>query len=220
MTNIIANRLKTIMQERGVNSTDLARKADVKATFIYDVLSGKSANPSTVKLAKVAESLGINLYYLLGKDDSTESLQLSVPPASEFVTVRMLQIDHVLNDVDKNIADKNSGPDYFRREWIQSRLRSNPDNLRMLHMHGDDMEPTLNKGDMVLVDISKKNPSPPGLFVIYDGLGFVVKRLEYISQSVPPRLTVLSDNTTYKAYERGLSETHIIGRVVWFSREL
>lgn len=208
------------MQERGISSTDLARQSDVKATFIYDILNGKSVNPSTIKLAKVAESLGINLYYLLGKESATGALAHSAPPGSEFVSVRPLQVDGVLNDQAILTGNAFTAPDYFRRDWIESRLQASPDNLRSLSVRGDDMQPTLHQGDLVLIDMSKKTPTPPGLFVIYDGMGFVVRRLEYISQSVPPRLSIISDNPSYRTYERGLSETHIIGRVVWFSRTL
>jgi hypothetical protein len=39
--NPIGHRLKLEMQKQGVTSAQLAKRADVKTSFIYDVLSGK-----------------------------------------------------------------------------------------------------------------------------------------------------------------------------------
>src|SRR5690348_4227352 len=71
-SNPIGQRLKFEMKKRGVTSADLAKRADVKTSFIYDIISGKSANPSTVKLARVAENLGVSLTYLVGSSQSPD----------------------------------------------------------------------------------------------------------------------------------------------------
>ena len=47
--------------------------------------------------------------------------------------------------------------------------------------------PTLLDGDIVLVDLGRRTPTPPGVFVLYDGMGLVAKRLEHIPNSDPPR---------------------------------
>ncbi len=71
--------------------------------------------------------------------------------------------------------------------WIRDRLKARPADLRMLHVEGDSMLPTLSDGDIVLVDLSRTAPTPPGLFVLFDGLGLVAKRLEHVANSDPPR---------------------------------
>ena len=53
--------LKREMKKQGIKVPELARAAGVKTSFLYDVLSGKSANPSTITLAKVARHLGVDL---------------------------------------------------------------------------------------------------------------------------------------------------------------
>jgi hypothetical protein len=55
---------------------------------------------------------------------------------------------------------------------------------------------------------------------LWDGLGIVVKRLDYIPGSDPATVEIISDNTLHKRYERTVEEAHIIGRVVWFARKL
>jgi phage repressor protein C with HTH and peptisase S24 domain len=89
-----------------------------------------------------------------------------------------------------------------------------------MHVEGDSMVPTLHDGDAVLVDMTRQFPSPPGIFVLDDGMGLVAKRLEHIPNSDPPAVRVISDNTLYPAYERTADEIRIIGRIRWFAREI
>ena len=124
------------------------------------------------------------------------------------------------NEKDNIFEEQEGDPYYFRKSWIYDRLNTKPENLRMVFVQGDSMEPTLCQGDMVLVDIEMKNPSPPGIFIIFDGMGLVVKRLEFIPNSNPASIRVLSDNSQYHPYASILQKTKIIGRVVWFSREI
>lgn len=82
------------------------------------------------------------------------------------------------------------------------------------------MTPTLNSGDVVLVDTSRRMPTPPGIFVLHDGMGLVAKRLEHIPNSDPPQVRIVSDNPHYPPYERLVDEMNIIGRIRWFAREM
>lgn len=76
------------------------------------------------------------------------------------------------------------------------------------------MEPDLPAGTRVVVDTSDKVPTPPGVFVVWDGLGLVAKRIEHIPFSEPPRIKLSSDNPKYSPYEVTLEEAHIQGRVM------
>ena len=57
--------------------------------------------------------------------------------------------------------------------------------LRIITVMGDSMEPSLLPGQRVLVDTGDKKPSPPGIFVVWDGLGLVVKRVQVVPHSRP-----------------------------------
>ena len=66
----------------------------------------------------------------------------------------------------------------------------------------------------VLVDTADRRPSPPGVFVVWDGLGLVVKRVQLLPHTDPPRVKITSDNQNYEPYERTLDEAYIQGRVI------
>jgi Peptidase S24-like len=86
--------------------------------------------------------------------------------------------------------------------------------LRFITVMGDSMEPTLQPGQRVLVDTGDRKPSPPGVFVVWDGLGLVIKRVQMLPHSEPARVKITSDNAKYDAYERTLEEAYIQGRVI------
>jgi phage repressor protein C with HTH and peptisase S24 domain len=109
---------------------------------------------------------------------------------------------------------------HFCRSWIKNDLKASPSQLRIMHVEGDSMAPTLLDGDTVLVDMGRTAPNPPGIFVLHDGMGLVAKRLEHIPNSDPSAVRVISDNGLYSPYERTAEEINIIGRIRWFAREL
>ena len=82
------------------------------------------------------------------------------------------------------------------------------------------MEPLLSSGDWILIDTSQRVPVPPGIFVIWDGMGMVTKRVEHVPNSEPATIVIKSVNPDYQTYERGAEEVNIIGRVIWSARRL
>jgi phage repressor protein C with HTH and peptisase S24 domain len=169
-------------------------------------------------LAGIAEVLEISLPALLGvRENNTHK---SRPYSEDYVKISSILVAASAGGGTAIIEEKEGEPYYFRKNWVRDRLNANPAELRMIFIEGDSMEPTLCHGDMILVDITRKNPSPPGIFVLFDGFGLVAKRIEFLSHSNPPSIRILSDNPQYLPYDRAVAETNIIGRVVWFAREM
>lgn len=108
----------------------------------------------------------------------------------------------------------------FLTDYIESELRLGSATLALLRVRGDSMEPTLRGGDRILIDMTDKNVSQPGLFVLWDGDGRVVKRVERIPASDPATLVLKSDNPRYTQYQVPAEMVNIIGRVVWAAHRL
>jgi phage repressor protein C with HTH and peptisase S24 domain len=108
-------------------------------------------------------------------------------------------------------------PDYF----LRGALRVDPSKVIIMEVFGDSGYDPSNSnapgsiypGDRVIVDTNDKRPSPSGAFAVYDGIGIVVKLVEPVYGSDPPRVRLSSRNPTYSPYEVTLEEGHIIGRV-------
>ena len=109
---------------------------------------------------------------------------------------------------------------YFPDPVIRHEFRARPADLRVITVQGDSMDPVLSSGDRIMIDTSQRVPVPPGIFVIWDGMGLVAKRIEHKLDTELPKLIIKSINPDYETYERDAEEVHVIGRVVWAARRL
>ena len=87
-------------------------------------------------------------------------------------------------------------------------------------MDGDSLEPLLSSGDHIMIDVSRTVPAPPGIFVIWNGIALVAKRIEQLAHSEPPHVVFKSINPEYDSYECAAEEVRVVGRAVWVSRRL
>ena len=108
----------------------------------------------------------------------------------------------------------------FADSFIRHRLRADPGDLWMVEVDGDSMEPLLSSGDHIMIDVSRTVPAPPGIFVIWDGIALVAKRIEHVAHSDPARVVLQSLNPEYDGHECAAEEVRVVGRAVWMSRLL
>lgn len=114
------------------------------------------------------------------------------------------------------VAEENKRRDWpFASDYLQNELGLTRSKLAVVEVRGDSMEPTLSSGDRVLVNMSDRQVSQPGIFIIFDGDGTVVKRVEKIPGSSPQRIVLISDNPLHGKYELDSEVVQIVGRVVW-----
>ena len=84
------------------------------------------------------------------------------------------------------------------------------------------MEPLVSDGDRLLVDVTRRAPAPGTgeMAVLWDGTGLVVKRVEVLPNAEPPRLRLISTNSTYEPYTCLAQDAHIVGKVLWTLRRM
>ncbi len=109
----------------------------------------------------------------------------------------------------------------FRKYWVERYLHVAPKDLSVVRVHGDSMSPVLQDGDNILVNHTATTPMD-GIYVIRMDEQVLVKRLQRLHGQ---QLKVISENPSYTSFEvpsapddqRGFD---IIGRVVWYGRQL
>lgn len=102
----------------------------------------------------------------------------------------------------------------FSSDYVTRELRANAQALNMVEVIGDSMEPKLSPGDRIIVNQNDVNPTPPGVFALWDGYGLVVKNVQRVHRSEPEKLLLISENAIYPSYEVFIDEIKIIGRVI------
>lgn len=100
-------------------------------------------------------------------------------------------------------------PDFMLSSLSHSARR---DAIHWFDVAGDSMEPTLNSGDWVAVNVKDKRISGGGVFALRDQHGTIlVKRLEV---ETPGRIEIISDNPRQRAKSELMDDITVIGRVV------
>ncbi len=103
----------------------------------------------------------------------------------------------------------------FPTSFVREQLHSSPGRLLVLDTTGDSMAPTVVSGERVIVDTGHKTPTPDGLYAIRDTFNcIVVKRLQVLRSTRPPRVKVISDNPNHPSEEAPLGELEIVGKVL------
>lgn len=104
----------------------------------------------------------------------------------------------------------------FRRDWIIR--KGKPENMLLIKVSGDSMEPTLYDGDLVLIDKRRDFLEPQGgIYAIALDDTIMIKRLV----ADPSRkIRIISDNKNYPEMQADPDQVKINGKVIWFAREL
>ena len=131
-------------------------------------------------------------------------------------------------------VDASAGPGALAGEFVAEKARwflpegmiryeggATPDAIRVLRVRGVSMKPELSDGDRLLVDTSRRVPATGEMFVLWDGGGLVVKRVEPINgKHDEPALQLKSTNPDYGDYTVLECDVHIVGKVLWTVRKV
>ena len=69
---LVAANIQAAMTRGGINAADLARRAKLNPTGVYDILSGKSRSPRLDTIHKIASALGVPISLLFEEKTDTE----------------------------------------------------------------------------------------------------------------------------------------------------
>ena len=126
-------------------------------------------------------------------------------------------------------VEASAGPGALADEFVTERGRwflpegmiryegdADPDAIRVLRVRGESMEPELSDGDRLLVDTGRRMPGTGEMFVLWDGTGLVVKRVEPVQNDGGSLvLRLKSANRDYADYTCNAEDVNIVGKVLW-----
>ena len=224
-----SRQLKLLRQRAGLSIREVAQSLGMEHGSSYQHYEDRFKKPLlpldlVMKLVPLFEAGGVDageLYALAGVNATGERPLVAAAPAAarapvDARTIRIEELD-VRASAGAGLTGEN---EKVVAEWqvpsgvVRGYSTAPATEMRIITVLGDSMEPALLPGQRVLVDTGDRKPSPPGIFVVWDGLGLVIKRVQMVPHSEPPRVRITSDNSKYESYERTLDEAYIQGRVI------
>ena len=148
--------------------------------------------------------------HMNGINTMAEKLTSLFIKKDEEAVIDMIDATACCGDGIDNLPEKVCGHWKLPLTEFKSLASGNPNNIKMLRVQGDSMQPTINEGDFVWVDVSNNFVGSDGIYLIRMATGLAVKRL----QAGLSNVVIKSDNPTYSDITAEVGELKIIGKVV------
>lgn len=218
-----AERLQLILREKFNNNTsEFARAIGVAITSLNRWLIGE-ADPSRSNLVRAAKAAGVSLQWLaMGGDDLAPS---QMQPAAHNDKESLSLVDSFAVNVSAGFGSFNEGVTApSGQEPYSNRLLADlgvkAQHCAVFWAKGNSMQPTIDNGDQLLVDLSKKEIQGNHIYLVQNGDSVWVKRVRIEWDGIE----LISDNKDeYKAIKISAAEAQslqIIGQVVHIGHRL
>lgn len=216
----IGDKIRNARKIKGFTQADLAQSlcesgGKITAQQVSSWERG-DYSPNHRNLIKLCEILGINFESLAGAGNSSLVAhdERNLPDGFALVEKKKgaISAGHGLapsDEVDFRLA--------FREDWLNKFGGS--DQLFVMRVEGDSMEPTLLENDVVLINKNSKDINAGGgIYAINWKGSLLVKRIQYNPQS--GEIKIKSDNTQYDSLVVSLADIQVEGKVIWYGREM
>ena len=208
MKHDLTERIRTAIDESGKSMSAIAREMGITPQAVRAYKEGISS-PSMDRLDALAKATGKSSEWMhlgIGAKENSQDGIISVP---------LLEVNASAGTGCINFSEQVVRRVDFNKDWLRQNVRySNENHLDLISASGDSMEPTINSGDILLVDHGVNEVLYDSIYVALVNGELYVKRF----QRTPSRcLLMISDNPKYKSFElKPEDEVQIIGRVVYY----
>lgn len=215
----ITERIEKLRRDRGWSRIEFCKRIEFSYPRYHHITRGRNSKPTLDLVAAVARGLDVRIEWLIGGTGEEQALEAEESFLASYVLVPLYAVEGSAGsgtwveceEVEQLLA--------FRRDWVQRDLQLSPNELSLIRVAGESMSPTLNPGDVILLQRIEDQSHGDGVYVIRIGDGLFVKRIQFLPHG---KLFVISDNPAYTRFEVDLrnlkDEFRFIGRVVWGGR--
>ena len=240
-------RIRTLVG--GIPVARYARECGINESALRSYLGGKS-EPGLFNLQKIVAHSGVEWGWLC--DAAASEPYLFPDQAATVITTDGNAVQHAVEYRSSLTADYVELPLYditagagagkwndnvriksrlaFRRDWLSTTVGSG-NNLSLITVDGDSMEPTLKSGSVVMIRDNDTFNFNDGIYFMLHNGRHVIKRLQRKAINsigngkTEVAISVMSDNPAYPPVDvtlrqETIHENNILGRAVWLGVKL
>ena len=237
----LRERIELRLKELGLNAFEAARSAGLERSYIHDILTGRKVSVREANIVKLSKALSVDPAFFFQdatekhstKDKPTHSNrqineELGAGGSRLFQGSQpgsIPELDIIAGAGEGTVGEivilKSNGIEYghaVKAEWIlpsefvRYYLGADPRQIWIIEVKGHSMEPTLEPGAKVFVDLRDRKPDEQSVYLIDDD-GPKVKRLMKIRGSDPEMYRILSDNKLVPDDIIRAEDLRVIGRI-------
>jgi phage repressor protein C with HTH and peptisase S24 domain len=204
------NNLKKIRERKKLSVINLAEKSGISRDLIYKMEKGE-IGISKRNILLLEKALNVSASEIYGGDSQMIPIKFFDITASFGSSCFVNNENFEIINIDE-------------KQLIKMDINSNYDNISIIHAKGNSMIPTIQDGDLLFIDISKKEIFNKKIYVINEDKFLKVKRI-IKDKPDAEKVIVKSDNEIigeYPPYEIAVngSENIICGEVIFFCRRI
>lgn len=219
MSHSLASRFQMVVDQLAQgNKKQFAQLTGKSASHIYKICRGVS-RPSMVYLQSLYDEFSVDLNWLLTGEES-KGQQAGSLPNKDLVYAPVFDVEASAGGGAPSLSEDITDHFGFNKQWLSSKLRVSSDNIAFVTVSGDSMEPTLDDGDLILVDMSNNQVNHEGIFLLQNDDGLFAKRLKQTREGA---LQVISDNPEHASWMISPTQdeqSRVLGKVVWCGRTI
>lgn len=202
--------LKNAIARHGTQA-QLLEKIDLTRSSLIEILAARSA-PKRETLEQICAAIDFDIDELLAIEAGDEVADSAGNAPEGTVRIHELDMAYGLGATFVDALAVSETARLFPLDWVRRYTQSPPSQLRFAPGRGNSMSPTIDDGDIMLIDLAETSPSFADLiWVCAIGEMGMVKRLATRADGA---IIIKSDNPNVRddvAYD---GEIHIVGRVV------
>ncbi len=208
---MIGDKIKKIIEEKGLTQEKFGSIIGKTNACVNQWIKGKR-DLSTADIEKICDSFSVSPNFLYNREDS-----LSIP--SDIVKIDVLDVSACCGNGIANISENVIGHQFVSKSMLKEYTFTSPDNIKIIRAVGDSMIPTINPSDMLWIDISVKEPSSDGLYLLTVGQDLMIKRIQI--NPFNNQVQIKSDNPAYAPILlNNYKEVSCIGKVVYHMKRV
>lgn len=206
-----AAALKVAVAKHGAASS-VAEKAGISRQSLNAITSGQST-PKVGTLRAICEAVGVpveDIFDLYAAEPL--DAEAPTPPPAGIIEIAEIDLAYGLGATFVEGFPVAETMRWFPADWVRRYTSSPASALRFAPGKGNSMSPTIDDGDIMLIDLSQNRPSFADLiWVCAVGEMGMVKRLATRADGT---IVIKSDNPNVRDDTAVDGEIHVIGRVV------
>lgn len=223
MAGVIAENVKALRKQLGLNQQAFAEKLGVQQSYVSKWEADR-VEPNGDSIAAMAKLAGCSFEAFKSDRLVGQAVAADQPVARSVDAGETFQIARL--DLSLPMGPGATVDDYVEEEalafdagYVRSFTRTPPHRLRLASGAGDSMFPTLVPNDLVWIDTTQNQLlHSDRIYAASINGGATIKRLRPTAGG--KRIVVISDNKTIEPYEVDASDVVIWGRVIRFARDL
>ncbi len=182
----LGDRIKELAADKSMTLKDFCDHIDVSKRTIQNYIGGIST-PNGEFLIDLSARIGVSpTWLLLGNgnkylDEKPEGRQNWHHPQAQqdFISIQRFDVAASAGHGALTETEIGTGHYAFNRTWLERRGLK-PDNLAVIAVRGDSMEPELYDQDLILLDRSQTRPRDGDMYVVRYSGDLFVKRIQVV----------------------------------------